>query len=454
MRLVFSLLPMPVRRSLLTVLLVLAAALAAPGAAGALQVGVAEQTPEVFHDPRFIALGLPIARVSVSWDLLTNRRQAKVLDTWLRAAHSVGVSPLISFNSSYIPSHHHRLPSPGLFVHQFRIFRSRYPWVHDFATWNEANYCIGEATCNVPGLVASYYRGLRRACPRCNILAAELLDDGSMVHWARQFVRALGHQPALWGLHNYIGANRLQTASTQQLLRATTGAIWFTETGGVVYRRNHRHAAFPQSQAHAALVTRFLFERLVRLSRRITRVYVYQWNAGWTRHPTWDSGLVGPGPHYPVRPALGVLVRELARFPGSVPPAGYPALLDTRAAAVLGALYGPAGPSATPTSGPLAGRVTVSAPGSGAVVLTRTVARGQHFVLPLAPGSYQITATLPGSNAVGAPGTPAGAGGPSGSSGPTGSTGPSSPSCRSATITLSRMQKLVLNLGCSPKPGA
>ncbi|MGH2855053.1 MAG: hypothetical protein ACRDLF_12785, partial [Solirubrobacteraceae bacterium] len=191
---------------------------------------------------------------------------------------------------------------------QFRVLHARYPWVTDFATWNEANYC-GQPTCHSPALVAAYYRQLRRICPTCNVLGAEVLDVPGMVAWVRGFRRALGYEPGVWGLHNYIGANRLQTASTLALLRATSAQIWFTETGGVVARHNHSAHNFPESPAHAAAVTRFVFRRLARLSGRIARVYLYQWNAGTYRPEPWDSALIGA--HGTPRPSFWVLVQEL-----------------------------------------------------------------------------------------------------------------------------------------------
>ncbi len=99
------------------------------------------------------------------------------------------------------------------------------------------------------------------------------------------------------------------TASTRALLGATHGQIWFTETGGVVARHNHSAHDFPESAAHAAVVTRFVFDRLARLSGRIARVYLYQWNAGTHRPEPWDSALIGP--HGTPRPAFWVLVQEL-----------------------------------------------------------------------------------------------------------------------------------------------
>ena len=274
----------------------------------ALAVGIGEQHPAMFADTRFRALGIRYARVSIGWNALTSRSQSRFLATWLRAARADGVHPLISFEHSWLPGRSRILPSAAQFAAQFRALHARYPWVSDFAIWNEANYC-GQPTCRSPGLVAAYYRAARAACPSCNVLASELLDVPGMVAWVAAVRRALGHEPGIWGLHNYIGANRLSAASTRALLLATHGQIWFTETGGVVARHNHSSHDFPESATHAAQVTRFVFHRLVPLSPRIARVYLYQWSAGVHRREPWDSGLVGP--HGAPRPAFWVLVGEL-----------------------------------------------------------------------------------------------------------------------------------------------
>ena len=82
---------------------------------------------------------------------------------------------------------------------------------------------------------------MRRACPKCTILGAELLDMPNMALVGRrlpQAHRARSWSPRYWGLHNYIDANRLRTTGTRTLLAHTTGQIWFTETGGIVKRNN------------------------------------------------------------------------------------------------------------------------------------------------------------------------------------------------------------------------
>ena len=56
--------------------------------------------------------------------------------------------------------------------------------------------------------------------------------------------RARGRR-LIWGLHNYIDANRFRTTGTRSLLRAVPGEVWFTETGGLVVRNNGSPVEFP-----------------------------------------------------------------------------------------------------------------------------------------------------------------------------------------------------------------
>jgi hypothetical protein len=293
--------------------LVLLAVLAAASSASALTIGIADQKPDMFADPRFQAAGIQYARRAVAWDALSSPGQTAAVDEWLAAARAAKVNPLISFTHSSL--NRRQLPSPERLLYEFRRFRARYPWVKDFATWNEANHC-GEPTCHRPALVAAYWRKLRRECPSCRILAAEVLDMPNMTSWVKAFRRSAKVEPRYWGLHNYIDANRLRTTGTRRLLKACRGLVWFTETGGIVSRTNRRRVTFPESTRHAAVATRFLFDELVPLSRRITRVYVYHWNSQ-PGPKTWDSGLIGPTGK--PRPAYRVFARVLAELASATP---------------------------------------------------------------------------------------------------------------------------------------
>lgn len=305
------------RRALLLCLLALS--LAPAGAAARMSpnlvVGIGDQKPEMFTDARFAALGMADARRTVAWDALSSPWQRAELDTWMAAARAAGVAPLLTFEHSRIERRSHRLPSPRRLAHVFRRLRHRYPWAKQYATWNEANYC-GEKTCHRPRLVARYYRALKRACPSCTILAAELLDVPGMTHWVRRFNHFARVQPARWGLHNYLDANYLRRHGTRALLRVTTGEVWFTETGGIVSRHNGSPVKLPEGTRHAADVTSFVFKRLAPLSPRIKRIYLYQWST--VAGTSWDSGLVAPNGKE--RPALDVL-KKVLNAPGNGKPA-------------------------------------------------------------------------------------------------------------------------------------
>jgi hypothetical protein len=288
-------------------------AAAAPGetpAAAVLQrtirIGIGDQKADMFADPRFRALGVKYARLAISWDVLHVPWQVAQLDAWMAGARAAGVSPLLSFGHSRVSRR--SLPTPVQLRLELRRLLRRYPWATTYATWNEANHC-GEPTCHRTKLVAAYYRALRAECRSCTILTPELLDMPNMTTWARIFVRRLGFTPKLWGVHNYVEANRFRMRRLRALLRALPRAeIWLTETGGLVRRDNGSATKLPEGPSHAAEVTRFLFDRVLPANPQVKAIYLYHWNAG-PPGTTWDSALITPGGRE--RTALTVLRRVL-----------------------------------------------------------------------------------------------------------------------------------------------
>jgi hypothetical protein len=296
-------------RTLLALLCTIGSLFAAPLVAGAHPlVGIGENNTPFLSDPRFLALGITQVRDDIAWNALSVPRARANLAAWLAEAQADGLTPLITFDHVVGSVRtQRRLPSVAQFSNAFLRFRKLYPWVTDFETWDEANFYL-EGTAFNPKRAAQFYLALRRDCPSCTILASDLLDVPKteavpMVKWVDAFIRYAHTQPAYWGLNNYFGANRLETGTTEQMLHAVKGKIWFAETGGIVSRDNGSNVGFTQGAQHAAKVDRFILGTLDRLSPRIQRVYLYEWNAQ-TSHDKWDSALISwtgvPRPAYDV----------------------------------------------------------------------------------------------------------------------------------------------------------
>jgi hypothetical protein len=268
-------------------------------------VGIADNKSDMFTDPRFTALEVKYVRVMVPYDAMHDFALRTWLDGWMAGAKADGLKPLVTFDRSRKRTSHN--PSAAQMATSLKDVRKRYPFVKEFATWNEAN--INKK----PETVARWWLAMRKACPTCTILGADLLDRNNVGTWAQRFVKAAKRTPKVWGLHNYTDANTLKTVGTRKLLKAVKGAVWFTETGGVVSRNNGSGIKFPTGPSHAAKATKFVFSTLAKLSPRVQRVYVYHWNTGvgatatsaGDHARTWDSGLIGPDDQ--PRPSLAVL---------------------------------------------------------------------------------------------------------------------------------------------------
>lgn len=254
-------------------------------------IGIGDQKASTFTDERFRTLGIRYARLTVAWDALSHDWQRTEIDQWMYEARRARVDPLVTFGHSR--TDRRSLPKPARFRYEVRRFRERYPWVDTYATWNEANHC-GQPTCNRPALVAAYYQALRRECRGCTVLAAEVLDMPNMASWARRFTKAAGHEPAVWGLHNYVDTNRFRTTSSREMLRAVKGKVWLTEVGGLVRRTSTSRVPLNESPTHAVRALKWLFGEILPMSDRFERVYIYHWQAGGPEE-NWDSALFTPG---------------------------------------------------------------------------------------------------------------------------------------------------------------
>ena len=276
-------------------------------------IGIGEQKPLMFASRYWRGLAVRDARYTTPWDALNDPYQRQLLDTWMTAARHAGVNVVLGFAHSLRSEQlAHTLPSVRQFERQFNRFRARYPWVSAWLVWNEANN-PGALTARRPRRAAEYFNVVASSCPGCRIVAADLLDTSNMDSWVTHFQRHTRSRPRIWGLHNYGDTNGFKTRSTERLLALTTGQIWFTETGGVVLRRTYRgrHVlrTYRYSLKHAAEATTHAFQ-LACLSSRITRIFLYHWQAP-ARVTTWDSGLLNS--HGKPRPAYFALRSWLVR---------------------------------------------------------------------------------------------------------------------------------------------
>ncbi len=297
------------RLALLLALAALAAALVAPAGQAKTTVGIADQSAATFSDPLFGDLGVKHARLNLAWDAFDYSWQLAELDAWMAGAKAAGVTPLVIFSQSRVKGRTRLLPTPAQYTKTVNSVRTRYPFVKEFAGWNEMNY-PGQPTFRRPQAVAQYYKILRARCAGCKVLPGSLLDNPNLVSWTqrlRKEIKKAGQpDPKIWGLHNYSDVNRLRDTSTKQLLKTVKGKVWLTETGGVVRATSPTASKFPQGAPYAGKVTSYILGKLVKQNPRIDRVYLYEWKA--PDGPTsWDSGIVSPTDA--TRPAFEIIKR-------------------------------------------------------------------------------------------------------------------------------------------------
>ncbi len=242
------------------------------GKEGKTLVGIADQTADTFSDPLFAGLGVRHARLNLAWDALQYDWQLAELDAWMARANAAGVQPLVIFSQSRVKGRTRILPTPAEYGAVVDQLRARYPFLKEFAAWNEMNY-PGQPTFKKPKRVAQYYKVLRAKCPGCTILPGSLLDNPNLVPWTLQLrkeIRKLRQpDPKIWGLHNYSDVNRLRDTSTKKLLKAVKGQVWLTETGGVVAATSPTASRYPQGAAYAGRVTAYILGTLVKKNPRI-----------------------------------------------------------------------------------------------------------------------------------------------------------------------------------------
>jgi hypothetical protein len=285
--------------ALAAILVTTAVALAPAGASAApVEIGLGDQSWNIFGDHYFQALQLKRVRVVTPWNVALSTGDREWLDEYLAGARLAGLEPLVSFggaSDTRCPARPCHLPTTAQFDRAFRAFRTRWPWVRTVSVWNEENH-RSQPTFRYPEQAARYFNVVKKRCPGCRIVAADVIDDPNMVRWITRF-RAVAHGPRLWGLHNYRDSNPRpgqRYGGTKLLVHTVPGKIWLTETGGIVkFVLPDGHTLFPYSEKRANVA----LGRLLRLARayrsKIERLYVYHWRQDEDGLNRFDAALIG-----------------------------------------------------------------------------------------------------------------------------------------------------------------
>jgi hypothetical protein len=311
---------MPRIRPIALALVAAATLISAAPAAAKIQIGISEQSSEMYGDKYFKPLKIRYARIVVPYDILTRTDYwPGYLQAWLDGAKATGVEPHVAFNIKDLSTQSlGKGPTPKQYAKIVKGFRKKYPQVRTFTPWNEANH-VFQPTARRPKLAADYYKALRRVCPSCKILAADVLDDANLTSWMTKFKRYYNGR-ATWGLHNYQDANKhrsFRASWTYKMAKLVKGDIWSSEAGGIVgFKTVKGKIGYKYSVARQLKAQKYLFKLMTnpKVKKRYKRVYIHNYFGTWTKSKKtnrWDSGLLSLDRK--PRPAYYDLKKQIAR---------------------------------------------------------------------------------------------------------------------------------------------
>jgi len=302
-------------RRLLLPLAALVAMLAVPAAAGAYTLGVSDQQASTFTNPLFKPLHMTAARYIAPYDVMESPGDLQRFTDWYKAATKARQRVLVSFEHSRRAGMVRHLPSVSEYTTEMKKFHKAFPRVKEISVWNEVNRCqsaadpAGQPTCGQAKRLAQYYSADRNVYgSKATIVALDVLDQQNVnptINFIRKFLKYAHPRPSILGFHNYTDTNRLSLTRTNKVLRAWPGKIWLTETGGIV----RLGRSFPYNTSRAAKALGCMFTS-AKLSSRIQRLYVYQFN-GAPKGARFDAGLIDP--NNKKRPGYTVVLKRRAR---------------------------------------------------------------------------------------------------------------------------------------------
>lgn len=305
-------------RVLLSIVAGLGFGVVMPATAGAVVIGIGDNNPAMFSDPRFAALDITTARYTIPWDVVTRRADRADLNAfrgWLSAAQQAHVNPLISFGADFTNPAANYVPTVAQYKTAVKAFLKDFPQIKLYTPWNEPDFSYRTLARN-PTLAANYFNALYEMCRGCTVLAGDVYLPTTGVAtidhavarlgpWLKAYVKGLHHRPAGWALHDYTEIRARNTSQLQTLMSMTSGPIWLDETGGVLRRG---HWQYPNQSAAAAAKDEQYLLSLSKRYHRIARIYHYEWQGNTSAG--WDSGLIAPNGS--TRPAYNVLLNWIS----------------------------------------------------------------------------------------------------------------------------------------------
>ncbi len=323
-----------------------------------LAIGVSDSTPKTFQNPSFPGLGVRHARTVRPFDVAlrdcgdpADIHSRANWEAWLNGAIANGVEPFVVFVSTG------PYPTPDEFEQAFVAFRAAYPGVRRFAAWNEPNSSAYEVH-EHPEVAAAYWLRANQHCNGdCVVAAGEMMDwpGDPAFHqevpiakdspsYAARYMAHLGDaRPALWSFHAWHDVAAYQQNGAHclpqegpggdpslppcrirwfgHLLRGSwsKATIWLTEQGPywqigcedwnvtAKFADSHTCTDIPHLGTTAPVfvfgeewqkkTAQFLLNDLASADARITRVYLYDFQAECSvveNCKLGDTGLVSP----------------------------------------------------------------------------------------------------------------------------------------------------------------
>src|SRR3954449_5669279 len=297
--------------------------------------GIGDQNSTTFSDPNFKKLHVKRTRFIVPWDAINN--DPSRVQQWMDAAKKAKLKPLVAFNpsgGSRCPARPCSVPSAKSYTRAFKAFHKKYPFVKEYNFWNETNSATqptGPTRASTLKKTAALYKAALKVCGRsCRVSGPDLLDQGvgdkrksvrvrnqkRMKKWVALFLKYAGkkHYPKLWGIHNYGDTNYGRSTGTAFMLKsiAKKGEVWVTETGGIYsFRLQSGKTTFKANASRQAKATTNAYKVAKKFSRRIKRLYYYQWRKN-NEGDFFDAGIIA------FNGALRPAYNSLRKLPKSV----------------------------------------------------------------------------------------------------------------------------------------